>query len=82
MASMVNEGNGRRRIDFFMPDGSRRCLRLGQCTKADGLKVKDHIEAIIFALTHGTQLANGTAEWLGTVPDEGRFRTCRHQAVG
>ncbi len=73
MASMFSE-NGNRTIAFFMPDGSRPKLRLGECSLADGRKIKGHVEAMVFALTHGTQLANDTAEWLGTLADDAYAR--------
>jgi integrase len=81
MASLVNEGNGRRRIDFFASNGERRSLRLGECSKADGSTIKGHVAAILFATRHGTQLPNPTAAWLGTLSDTAYGKLVEFQLV-
>lgn len=54
MASVIDDPNGRRRIQFVASDGSKRTLRLGKVSRkqADAFKVK--VEAVIAANITGS----------------------------
>jgi len=69
MASLVNEGNGRRRIEFV--DGKRRPkFRLGKISERHARTVLHHVEELLSAKTSGHALAHDTADWLTQINDE------------
>jgi len=69
MASVANDGNGRRRILFRAPDGSRRTIRLGRMNARTAASVKLYVESILAARAAGAALDQRTAEWIGSLPD-------------
>ncbi len=64
MASLINEPNGRRRIQFRGLDGKRCSVRLGKIPKKDAEAILRKIERLISARIAGTALDNETANWL------------------
>ena len=65
MASVVNDPNGRKTIQFVTGDGTRRTVRLGKATKrqAEGIKVK--VEQLALTATGVTGIVDDeTAKWL------------------
>jgi len=70
MASIVNDPNGRRRLQFKAPDGRRRTIRLGKVTqKAAGL-IRSRVEAIVSARMASQPLDPDTTAWVASLPDE------------
>ncbi len=65
MASVANDPNGRRRIQFIGLDGKRKTLRLGKLPKRDAESVCRHVENILTSAAALQPLPRDTAEWLG-----------------
>ena len=73
MASITNQPNGRRMIQFKGPDGKRRSIRLGRVPQKKAETFKAHVERILEAKYTGTAIVDDTAKWLrqlGDVPYE------------
>jgi len=69
MASVSNDGNGRRRIQFFGLDGKRKSLRLGKVTTKEANEVREKIEGLIGMRT--TQIPDAEVNaWLVKLPDD------------
>jgi Phage integrase SAM-like domain len=69
MASIVDDPNGRKRIQFVAGDGSRKAIRLGKVTtkQAEAFKVK--VEALIGAAITGA-LDDEVSRWLVGLDDK------------
>lgn len=70
MASVVNDGNGRRRVSFTGLDRKRRSLRLGKISENRAHEIRRHVEVILSCAGSGTVLEQKTADWIGALPDE------------
>ncbi len=68
MASVSNDGNGLRRIQFML-NGQRRAIRLGQCNAKDASTICGHVEALLSAKLSGQPVAALTAAWIGALGD-------------
>jgi len=70
MASISNESNGHKTIQFFGPDRKRRSIRLGKCSKrhADAVKVK--VEQLLSAGMSQHALDSETAQWVANLNEE------------
>ncbi len=64
MASISNDPNGRRRILFVAPDGSRQTIRLGKCDRKTAESICRHVEALLGAKIGGQPIPRDTAVWL------------------
>lgn len=70
MASIVNYGNGLRRIEFTLdPCGPRKIVRIGRVNKRDAESIRRHVENLIAAKLSGQSVAADTARWLPEVGD-------------
>ena len=67
MASIVNDPNGRRRIQFVSPDGKRKTIRLGKIDRKSAESICRHVEALLVAKISGQPIPQGTAVWLTTI---------------
>jgi integrase len=69
MASIGRDPNGRKRILFVAPDGSRKTIRLGKCDikQADAFRIK--LESLLAARITGSMDAE-LARWVRSLPDE------------
>jgi len=63
MASIFRESNGRKRIDFARPDGSRPRIRLGKKSMPQAELARRCVEDLL----GGGKLADETTDWLGTL---------------
>ncbi len=71
MASIsTSRRNGRRKIHFTTPDGSRRTLRVGDVSLKSALEIKTRVEYVLSALAHGVPVDPETSAWLGRQGDE------------
>ncbi len=70
MASITNDGGGRRRIQFVDTDGNRRAVRLGKVSERRAEEVKFRIERILEAKVTGFAIEAETARWIADLPDE------------
>src|SRR5438874_11249754 len=67
MASIVNDPNGRRRILFVAPDGSRKTIRLGKTDRKSAESICRHVEALLGAQMGGQPIPRDTAAWLAGI---------------
>jgi integrase len=68
MASLSNDRNGTRRIQFIGPDGGRRAVRLGRVPTKTAEAVLRRVEEIIACRIAGTAESPDLAAWLASVP--------------
>ncbi len=64
MASINNEPNGRRTIQFVGADGKRRSIRLGKVSRRQAESVKVKVEDLAAACITGHAPRRETAQWL------------------
>ena len=64
MASIANDPNGRKRILFVAPDGSRKTIRLGKTDRKSAESICRHVEALLAAKIGGQPIPRDTASWL------------------
>ncbi len=69
MASISNDGQGLRRIQFVI-NSQRKAIRLGHCTAKQASTICTHIEAILSAKLSNSAVEPATAQWLGEIPDD------------
>ncbi|HEY1628407.1 MAG TPA: site-specific integrase, partial [Tepidisphaeraceae bacterium] len=69
-ASIVDEGDGRRRIEFFDRDGKRRRIRLGEINKHDAQTFKLRITKIVGASLRNDTPDDETNRWLASLSDK------------
>lgn len=69
MASVSNDGNGRRRILFTNADGERKAIRVGKMTAKAAEFVCNKVERILEAQLSVSAIDAETARWLGELPD-------------
>src|SRR3954469_20127362 len=67
VASIADDPNGRRRILFVAPDGSRKTIRLGKLDRKSTEGICRHVEALLGVKLGGQPLPRDTAAWLGGV---------------
>ncbi len=68
MASVCDDGNGRRRIQFTARDGKRYTIRLGKVSKSQAEAFKVKVEQLVAASFTGV-IENETNRWLATCDD-------------
>lgn len=69
MASVSFDKQGRARLAFIHPDGTRPMVRLGRLTQRQADTVCGHVDAILTTGRYGTPLPAATAAWLGAIDD-------------
>ena len=69
MASVINDHDGKKRIQFVAPDGKRKTLRIGKCSKRDAAAIKYRIENLLAALIQGREPGRDDALWLNKLPE-------------
>jgi hypothetical protein len=74
MASVTNDPNGRKRIQFVAPDGARRTVRLGKCDRKGAESICRHVEALLVAKISGQPIPRDTAAWLANIGESLRDR--------
>jgi integrase len=67
MASIANDPNGRKRILFVAPDGSRKTVRLGKIDRKSAESICRHVEALVHAKIGGQPIPRETAVWLANI---------------
>jgi len=68
MASVSTDREGRRRVLWVAPDGSRKCVRLGACSDRAAEVFASRVEGLIAAqLTH--EVPRDLAAWVRDLPD-------------
>jgi integrase len=74
MASVIDDPNGRRRIQFVSPDGKRKTIRLGKIDRKTAEGVCRQVEHLLSARLSGQPIPRDTAVWLTTIGDTLRQR--------
>lgn len=69
MASVIDDPNGRRRVQFVAPDDSRKTIRLGKIDRKSAEAIKRHVEALLSAKVGGQPIPRDTAVWLSRIGD-------------
>lgn len=69
MASVSNDGNGRKRIQFIAPDGARRAVRLGKATARQAQAVCTRVEQLVSAAALKHAPDDDTARWLESLDE-------------
>jgi len=69
MASVIDDPNGRRRIQFISPDGKRKTIRLGKIDRKTAEGVCRQVEHLLAARLSGQPIPRETAVWLRTIGD-------------
>ena len=77
MASIGSDSNGRKRILFVAPDGSRKTVRLGKASQRDAEQICRHVEALVGSSINGQPLQRETAVWLQGIADTLHDRLAR-----
>jgi integrase len=67
MASIGSDSNGGKRILFVAPDGKRKTVRLGKCSRHDAEAIKYRVKNLLSALIQGNEPSRDDAEWLGRI---------------
>ncbi len=67
MASICDDPNGRRRIQFVAPDESRKTIRLGKCDRKSAESICRHVEGLLGAKIGGQPVPRDTAAWLANI---------------
>jgi hypothetical protein len=67
MASVINDTNGRRRIQFVAPDGSRKAIRLGKIDRKSADSISRHVESLLSAKISGQPVSRDASTWLTTI---------------
>ena len=70
MASITNEPNGRRTIQFVGIDGKRRSVRLGKVSKRVAETAKAQVEDLLACQRTGQPVTAETRRWLDSVGEE------------
>ena len=63
MASIINDPNGRRRIQFVAKDGSRKAIRLGKASRKQAEAYKVKVEQLVTSNVTGS-VDDETARWV------------------
>lgn len=70
MASIIEQSNGRRTIQFHLGDGKRRSLRLGQVSRRDAESVRLRVHELVSAHLLGQPLEPDTIAWVKRLSDD------------
>jgi len=68
MASLINQNNGVRMIQFIGIGGLRKYLRLGKITKKQAETVKLFVEELVACKMSGYSPKSATSEWVAACP--------------
>lgn len=67
MASLIQEPNGRYRVQILGVDQKRRTIRIGRCARRTAEQIKGHIEAIYAAQLSQTDPSDATIRWIESI---------------
>lgn len=69
MASISNERNGRKTIQFVGPNRKRKSIRLGKCSKRHAEAVKVKVEQLVTSVLTGHSIDDETTRWVAGLND-------------
>ena len=64
MASLIQEKDGRRRIQFYDGNGKRRSIGLGSISERNAERIRDKVEQLVEHAVTGTPLDSDVSRWL------------------
>lgn len=70
MASISSDKNGHKRILVILPDGSRKCIRLGRCSLRYAESFRVRVADLVSAKTLNTSPLDETCRWLADLEDK------------
>lgn len=62
MASLSNDGGGKRRIQFRGKDGKRKAIRLGKVPVKQARMIRSHVEQLVACQTDGSARPDATGQ--------------------
>jgi len=68
MASIIDDGNGRKRVSWII-DGKRKQIRLGEISKKDAETIRGKIAAIVKANAFGVAIDSDLIAWLDGISE-------------
>ena len=77
MASIANDPNGLKRIQFMDGGGHRKTIRLGRCAERAAESVRLRVEELQSARLNGHPLSRETSLWLSGIGDELHHRLAK-----
>jgi len=77
MASVIQDPNGRKRIQFMAADGRRKTVRLGRASRRDAEQICRHIEGLVASSISGQPVSRETAVWVGGIGSKLHDRLAR-----
>ena len=69
MASVANDPNGRRRLQYTDADGRRKTIRLGKMSKRTAESVKVYVEHLLNAKVTRHPIDGETARWVASLDE-------------
>ena len=81
MASISNDGNGSRRVQFFNKVGERKAIRLGKVTKRDAEAFKVKLESLLSATLMGNSPDREVSFWLSDLSDDLHAKLAAHGLI-
>ena len=67
MASIANDSNGKRRIQFVAPCGKRKTIRLGKMSKRAAESIKTRVEQLLECQYLSRPIEADLAKWLSEI---------------
>ena len=77
MASVVNDSNGRKRIQFVGENGARKTIRLGRIDRKSAESICRHVEHLLGAKISGQPIPREAAVWLAGIGEPLRDRLAK-----
>lgn len=81
MASISNDKNGTRRLQYTDLDGERKAIWLGKISKKDAHAVQLRVEELLSCKHCGTSPARTTLQWVASISVKLRTKLVRHRLV-
>jgi integrase len=70
MASLIQEKDGRRRIQFYDGNGKRRSVGLGSINERNAERIRDKVEQLVEHAVTGTPLDSDASRWVASLDDK------------
>jgi hypothetical protein len=70
MASVIDDPNGRRRIQFNPPNAKRKTIHLGKIDRKSADAIARHVEDLVAAKISGQPVPARTATWVAEIGDK------------
>ncbi len=81
MASISNDANGTRRLQYTDVDGERKSIRLGKIAKKDAHAVQLRVEELLSCKHCGTSPDRTTLQWVASISVKLRTKLAHHKLV-